>query len=148
MADKSPERYPAERLLAKKAARAKAVAIVGGTPIFEKREEARRAVEFVLERNAVIFHTAGPNDVDGSLPSTEAANKWSRLVLEDIVPGNELIVAMVDLNPNLTTTSDRSAAELLRQHTKDLGEKHREGSLTAPARRFPQAAEQIFAGQP
>jgi hypothetical protein len=148
MADKSPERYPAELLLAKKAARSKAVAMVGGTPTFEKREDARRAVEAVLERNAVIFRNAGPDAVDGSLPSTEAANKWNRLVLEDIVPGNELIIAIVDLNPHLTTTSDRSAAELLRLHTKDLAEKHREGSVTAPARRFPQAAERIFGGEP
>jgi hypothetical protein len=148
MADKSPESYPAELLLAKKAARAKAVAAVGGTPIFEKREDARRAVEVVLERNSVIFHTVGPSAVDGSLPSTEAANKWSRLVLDYIVPGNELIVAIVDLNPHLATTSDRSAAELLRLHTKDLAEKHREGTLTASARRFPEVAEQIFVGEP
>jgi hypothetical protein len=148
MADKSPESYPAELLLAKKAARAKAVATVGGTPLFEKREDARRAVEVVLERNRVNFDTVGPGAVDGSLPSTEAANKWSQLVLNYIVPGNELIVAIVDLNPHLATTSDRAAAELLRLHTKDLVEKHRGGSLTAPARRFPKAAEQIFAGEP
>jgi len=147
MADKSPDAYPKQLLLMKKAARAAAVARVGGTPIFGKREDARRAVEAVLERNTMIFHTSGPSAKDGSLPSTEAAEKWSRLVLEEIVPGNELIVAIVELNPHLATTSDRSAMELLRLHTRDLAEKHRGGPLTAPAIRFPKVAEQIFAGE-
>jgi len=95
----------------------------------------------------MIFRTSGPSADDGSLPSTEAANKWSRLVLEGIVPGNELIVGIVAMNPCLATASDRLAAELLRLHNKDLAEKHREGSITAPAQRFPEVADSIFLGE-
>jgi hypothetical protein len=142
--DKSPDAYPTELLLTKKTKRAEAVANIGGTPTFNTREDARRAVRAILERNEMIFHTAGPSADDGSLPSTEAANKWSRLILAEIAPGNELIVAIVAMNPRLTTASDRSAAELLRLHNKDLAEKHREGSLVASAQRFPKAAHSIF----
>jgi 5-methylcytosine-specific restriction endonuclease McrA len=143
LADKAPEAYPTAFLLAKKATRAAAVAHVGGAPTFQNRSDARRAVETILERNATIFKHSGP-DSDGSTTSVEAATEWSRLVLEDIVPGNELIVAIVQLNHNLTTPVDREAAELLRLHTYDLAEKHRTGAVKSPARRFPPTAEQIF----
>jgi hypothetical protein len=145
-ADKIPEAHPTALLLEKKAERVAAVERVGGTPLFTTREEARLAVEVILNRNALIFKTSGPSAADGSLASTEEAGKWSRLVLSEIVPGNELITAIVEMNPNLATMADRSAAELLRLHTQDLREKHESGVVDSPALRFPEVAEEIFAG--
>jgi 5-methylcytosine-specific restriction endonuclease McrA len=142
--DKVPDAYPPSLLLAKKATRAAAVARVGGTPIFDTREQARRAVENVLQRNETIFRTFGPDPLDGAMASTEAAAKWSRVVLDEIVPGNELIVAMVQVNPDLATPADAAAAELLRLHTQDLAAKHRGQEMTGPALRFPAAAVKIF----
>ncbi|MGW4426023.1 hypothetical protein [Streptosporangium sp. NPDC004631] len=142
--DKLPDNFPAEVLLSKKASRAAAVALVGGTPVFQTRMDARRAVKEVLERNRLIFRNYGPDVDDGSIPSTEEVERWSRHVLEDIVPGNELIVAIVRINERITTVEDRETAELLRLHTRDLGEKHRGQPVTAPARRFPVATENLF----
>jgi hypothetical protein len=142
--DKAPGSFSAGELHSRKASRAAAVALVGGTPVFETRADARRAVETVLERNHLIFQNYGPDVDDGSIPSTEAAERWSRHVVDDIVPGNELIVAIVRINDRLTTAADREAAELLRLHTNDLAEKHRGQPLTAPARRFPVAAKNLF----
>jgi hypothetical protein len=142
--DKSPENFSAADLFARKAERAAAVALVGGTPIFNIRSDARRAVQKVLERNRLIFRNYGPDPVDGSVSSTEDAERWSRHVLEDIVPANELIVAIVRINEALTNAEDREAAELLRLHTRDLAEKHRGEPVTAPARRFPRAVEDLF----
>lgn len=144
-ADKLPEEYPADMLLGLKAARAAAVARVGGVPTFRSRVDARRAVESLLERNWVLFDQYGPDGEDGSLPSNEAATKWSRLVLNEITPGNDVITAIVDLHPHLTTPADRRAAELLRAHNNDLREKHSGRTIEAPAKRFPQEATNIFA---
>jgi hypothetical protein len=99
----------------------------------------------VLNRNKTTFHAFGPDQEDGSMESTEAAARWSQVVLDEIVPGNELIVAMVQMNPHLATSADVSAAEQLRLHTQDLAAKHRGQELTGPALRFPEAAEAIFA---
>jgi hypothetical protein len=143
--DKAPDAYPPSLLLAKKATRAAAVARVGGVPIFDTREQARRAVENVLQENQAIFRTFGPDPLDGSMDSTEAAAKWSHVVLDEIVPGNDLIVAMVQVNPHLATPADAAAAELLRLHTQDLAAKHQGQEVTGPALRFPAAAEKIFA---
>jgi hypothetical protein len=144
--DKAPAEYPPDLLLGKKQARAAAVARIGGAPTFTTRNEARHAVEAILDRNETIFRTVGPDPVDGSLPSTEAVTKWRNLVIEDIVPGNELIVAIVEMNPDLATKADRLAAEKLRLHVRDLANKHQSGKITAPALRFPEEAASIFAG--
>ncbi len=104
-------------------------------------------MELVLERNVATFRAFGPDPADGSLGTTEEATKWSERVLDQIVPGNELIVAIVEMNPNLATAGDRSAAALLTLHTNDLSEKHRSGEILAPALRFPEAAVDIFAGE-
>jgi hypothetical protein len=144
-ADKAPDAYPPSLLLAKKAARSAAVARVGGAPTFDTKQQARQAVENVLNRNNTIFRTFGPDPLSGSMESTEAAERWSQVVLDEIVPGNELIVAIVQMNPHLATSADVSAGELLRLHTQDLATKHRGEEMTGPALRFPEAAEKIFA---
>lgn len=145
--DKAPVAYPPATLLATKARRAGAVALIGGAPIFGSREQARHAVELLLERNGATFRAFGPDPGDGSLGTAEQAANWSERVLDDIVPGSELIVAIVETNPDLATPGDRSAAALLRLHAKDLSDKHRRGEITAPALRFPEAAMAIFAGE-
>ena len=114
---------------------------------FGSREQARHAVELLLERNGAAFRAFGPDPGDGSLGTAEQAANWSERVLDDIVPGSELIVAIVETNPDLATPGDRSAAALLRLHAKDLSGKHRGGEITAPALRFPEAAMAIFAGE-
>lgn len=144
--DKAPTANPTDLLVSKKQTRAAAVARIGGVPTFATRSEARRAVETILDRNDTIFRTIGPDPLDGSLPSREAAAKWRDRVLQDIVPGNELIVAIVEMNPDLTTRVDRLAAEQLRLHVQDLASKHRCGKIIGPALRFPDAATCIFAG--
>lgn len=143
--DKVPDSFPAAYLLSKKKSRAAAVAMIGGTPEFETRSDARCAVREILQKNRLIFQKYGPDPRDGSIRTTEEAERWSRHVLEDIVPGNELIVAIVKVNERLATDKDREIAEALRLHTCDLAEKHRGLPLTAPARRFPAAAEDLFA---
>jgi hypothetical protein len=99
----------------------------------------------ILEQNRFIFSNYGPDPDDGSVTSTEHAQRWRRHVLDDIVPGNELIVSIVRINDRLATAQDRQAAEFLRLHTRDISDKHRGRPISAPARRFPISAENIFA---
>lgn len=143
--DKAPADYPAESLHELKGRRAAAVARVGGLVIFTTRADARAAAELLLRRNRTTFERFGPDREDGSFSTLEGPDKWRELVLAEIVPNNEVLVAMVEVNAALTTDADHQAAELLRAHTRDLGAKHRGEPLLAPAPRFPPAAETIFA---
>ena len=142
--DKAPDSYPAEDLLRRKETRRQAVDLVGGTPIFSTRPEARRAAERLLARNRSLFEQYGPHPDDGSTKSAEGAHAWTARVLDEIVPNNRLLVALVEMNEDLTTKPDRDAAELLRQHTDDLERKHIEGQTSGPAKRFPVEAEVLF----
>lgn len=142
--DKMPAEYPAQMLLGLKANRAAAVAKVGGVITYDERAKARTAVEEILRQNRETFNQYGPNRDDGSLPTPEAASKWRELVLTEIVPRNELLYSIVQVNEHLASAADRLAAEHLRAHTRDLAAKHQGGPLLAPSQRFPKAAEDIF----
>jgi len=142
--DKAPDDYPASELFTKKHARRSAVASIGGTPVFTSRLDARCAAERLLLRNRILFETRGPDRSDGSMNSPETAAAWSTAVLDEIVPNNRLLVALVEVNARLATTEDHMAAELLRQHTDDLERKHQSDVIIAPAQRFPPQAEHLF----
>lgn len=144
--DRVPTEYPAEMLLEFKATQAAAVARVGGVITYDDRAGARRAVEEILRQNRETFNQYGPNSDDGSLSTPEAASKWRELVLTEIVPRNELLYSIVQVNEHLASDADRRAAEHLRAHTRDLATKHQGGPLLAPSQKFPKAAEKIFLG--
>src|ERR1700680_45476 len=76
LVDKSPEEYPAKRLLAAKQARRDAVERLGQVRGFENRRQARQHVDAILMRNHAVFLALGPDRV-GGLASTEAAAKWN-----------------------------------------------------------------------
>jgi hypothetical protein len=130
-------------LLDLKSNRAAAVARIGGIVTFSQRADARAAVEVLLSQNRETFNRSGPDD-DGSFPTLEGAAKWRELVLTEIIPRNELLVAIVEVNPTLATDADRLSASQLHAHTRDLAAKHRGGPLLAPSQRFPASAETIF----
>jgi hypothetical protein len=144
LVDKAPDAYPAEMLISHKVRRAAAVARVGGTVKFADRAGARAAVERLLRQNRETFNQYGPDIHDGSLPTVEAAAKWRELVLAEIVPRNELLISIVEVNFDLASDADEIAAEHLRAHTRDLASKHEGGPLIAPSQRFHEAAENIF----
>jgi hypothetical protein len=144
MVDKEPADYPAETLSALKNKRASAVARVGGIINFATRADARTVVEDLLLQNQETFRQYGPNSDDGSLTTLEAVAKWRELVLTEIVPRNELMVSIVQVNPDLASDADQLAAEHLRAHTRDLAAKHHGDPLLAPSRKFPKAAENLF----
>jgi hypothetical protein len=142
--DKAPDEYPPTMLLDLKSHRAAAVARIGGIVTFSNRADARAAVEVLLRQNRETFIRSGPDSDDGSFPTLEGAAKWRELVLTEIIPRNELLVSIVEVNSALATMADRLAALQLRAYTRDLAAKHRGGPLLAPSQRFPTAAETIF----
>ncbi|MFF7972214.1 HNH endonuclease [Streptomyces sp. NPDC007905] len=142
--DKAPESYPVESLLKAKKDRQQAIAYIGGTPTFSNRSDARKAAKRLLLRNMTSFRTKGPNPETGAIGSRERAAAWSDCVLNEIVPNNRLLVALIEVNEDLATAEEMETAELLRQHTDALERKHRGETLLGPAPRFPERAEALF----
>ncbi|MFD4654699.1 hypothetical protein ACFWP2_03610 [Kitasatospora sp. NPDC058444] len=144
MADKDPDGYPTEVLMGAKVARKQAVSLIGGTPFFASRPQARRAVKKILRKNRIAFRENGPNPETGGIESSERAEIWSDCVLREIVPNNRLIVAIVEINEGLATDDEIDAAELLRNHTDALERKHLGHPLLGPSPRFPLQIELLF----
>ena len=144
MVDKAPESYPAHDLKRQKCARIHAITAVGNSPICTTRSDARTQAVRLLTRTRLLFEEYGPSPEDGSMASIEAAQAWSEQVLDQIVPLNKLLIALIEVNRDLTTESDRRTAELLRQHTSDLERKHTEDTIIGFAKRFPVEAERLF----
>ncbi|MFJ5219917.1 HNH endonuclease [Streptomyces sp. NPDC088354] len=143
--DKAPEGYPAEYLLRAKESRRQAVALIGGTPSFLTRADAHRAVKRILLKNRLSFQEKGPDPENGNIESRERAAVWSSCVINEIVPNNRLIVALVEINEDLAFEGEIEVAEILRQHTDALESKHLGEALLGPAPRFPSGVEMLFA---
>ncbi|RRQ79350.1 HNH endonuclease [Streptomyces griseofuscus] len=142
--DKAPESYPVEFLIKAKKARQQAISHIGGTASFSTRSDARKAAVRILLRNAMCFKAKGPDSETGSIESRERAAVWSDCVLNEIVPNNRLLVALVEVNEDLATSEEIETAELLRQHTDALESKHRGDPLLGPAPRFPEQTASLF----
>lgn len=142
--DLAPEDFPTEDLRQRKAKRAQAVLLVGGTPVFDEKGRARCAIKRLLLRNRVLFEQKGPDEEDGGTDSLEAAREWTRCVLEEIIPNSRVLLAIVELNARFASEADLLATERLRQHVDDLERKHRGATLLAPAARFPAEANYLF----
>nr|WP_243437615.1 HNH endonuclease [Streptomyces sp. FH025] len=143
-ADKDPDSYPADVLIKAKEARRKAISLIGGTPLFSSRTEARKAVRKLLLKNRVAFREKGPDPESGAVESEELAAVWSECVLREITPNNRLIVAIAEINEDLATDGEIEIIELLRHHTDALESKHLGNPLIGPAPRFPSQAELLF----
>lgn len=145
MIDKAEGEYPASTLLSLKESRRAAVALIGGAPTFRSRDAARSVVTEILQRTRAVFEAIGPVPSDGSLPTAEAATRWSREVRDTIVPNLQVVVAIVAANRDLASPEDRATAERLRLHAADLLRKHSDIPLDGPAMRFPREANDLFA---
>ncbi len=142
--DKAPGSYPPEGLIRAKKARQQAVYAIGGTASFSTRSDVRKAAQRILLRNRALFREKGPDPETGAIASRDRAAAWSNAVLNEIVPNNRLLVALVEVNEDLATADEMEVIELLRQHTNALESKHRGEPLLGPAPRFPKQVEALF----
>jgi hypothetical protein len=144
MVDKAPESYPAAELFRAKKSRQRAISSIGGTLAFTSRADAHRAAKRLLLRNRLLFQEKGPDPEHGSTESRERAAVWSDCVLNEIIPNNRLLIALVEVNEDLAYDKDLETAEMLRQHTDALESKHNGEPILGPAPRFPREAEVLF----
>jgi hypothetical protein len=135
--DKAPDTYPDAVVLEWKRTHAEKLRSIFGVSRFEKRNDARHAIEGVLRENCQIFQDYGPHIEDAINPESGAAERWKRKVLQKIIPNNRKVLAQLDANAHLLTTLEQETVELFRQHIDDLEARHiqgyREGASRFPA---------------
>jgi hypothetical protein len=125
--DKAPEVYSDSMVLGWKRTHAEKLSSLFGATLFEKRGDARAAIEGFLRENHQIFQDYGPHIEDAKNPESGAAERWTRKVLQKIIPNNRKVQAQLDVNKHLLNNRERETLERFRQHIDDLEARHIEG---------------------
>ncbi|WP_285633761.1 HNH endonuclease signature motif containing protein [Actinoallomurus iriomotensis] len=139
--DKVPEEYPADVLRGWKRRSQKARALAHGTPMFSSRLEARKFVEELLGANRAVFDLYGP--LDDVFDDTRA-EQWRRHVENTIIPNNQTLLRVLQVNRELLSRSEKATAQIFAVHAQELEERHLEGNWTPGSTRFPNAMESIL----
>jgi hypothetical protein len=142
--DKAPEVYTDALVRSWKRLHADKLGLLFGVQVFERRSEARRAVEPLLRENRYIFATYGPHNEYRLYPDSDLAQVWRRKVRTKILPNNRRVLALIDANEHLLAPHERDALEAFRQHVDDLEVRHLSLGPRVPGARFPDAMEAVF----
>lgn len=141
--DKAPTVYPESDILRWKRNHSDKLRALFGVTVFDRRSDARAAIEGLMIENRQIFYSYGPYIDDAQNPESGAAERWKRKVLEKIIPNNRRILAHLDANKHLLDAIERSTLEQFRQHMDDLEARHIE-DYQEGASRFPEKMSELL----
>ena len=143
--DKAPERYPSDRLVQWKRDRVAKITRTFGVECYRCREDARKAIEPLMEENFSIFRNYGPNNEYRLDPESELARVWKRKVLSRILPNNRRVLLILDKNRAMLSSAERQVLEEFRQHVEEMEARHL-GDASTVGRKFPQRMQEILVG--
>ena len=141
--DKEEASFPDDLVKKWKRDHARTIADALGAPQFTTRVSARTWLEERLLTNRTIHSEFGPDGQYRFDPESELAGVWKRKMVQQIIPLNHQIVAVLDANTALLRPKEREARERLRQHVDDLENFHIWGIESVRAR-FPSELDEVF----
>ena len=119
--DKSPGRYPIEKLKDWKRRHQAKLETALGTPSYATRLEARVHVRRLLDQNATIFRAYGPVS---ETSDEDRAELWRHHAVKVIIPNNAEIVRVLRGNRNLLSTEEEVTADRFELHASELAARH------------------------
>ncbi len=125
--DKKPGLYPRHQLIQWKQNHIAKITRAFGLDCYDSRQDARSAIEPLMDENFFIFDEYGPDNEYRFDPESEQALVWQRKVLSRILPNNRKMSVLEDF----------------RQHVEEMEARHLEDTSTV-ARRFPAGMQKIF----
>ena len=144
--DKAPEKHPCHQLMQWKRDHTLKVMKAFSITCYDSREDARRAIDPLMEENFHIFKRFGPNNEYRFDPESEYAQVWKRKVLSSILPNNRRILLTLDKNRTLLAPDEKWVFEEFRQHVMDMEERHL-GNLSTIGQQFPPRMREILVGE-
>lgn len=142
--DKAPGEFPDSEILRWKYEHKTRVANLFGIVTYSDRSSVRRSLDPLLIENRLIFEAYGPDNEYQADPESELAEAWQRKVLSKIIPNNRRMLAILDMNIQHLTDSERGVVEEFRQHVDDLEARHIGGEPSAKGKRFPVAFNMLL----
>jgi hypothetical protein len=143
MVDKAPESFPDAVMLGWKREHAQKLQALFGAVKLKNRQDARKAVEPLLDENHAIFKQYGPQVQAAGNPESGAAEQWERKMLTRILPNSRRILSILDANRDFLVGDEKAILERFRQHIDDLEAFHIE-HVREDASRFPEALARIL----
>ncbi|MFG1606049.1 HNH endonuclease [Actinoplanes sp. NPDC049265] len=139
--DKSPEGFPSPTLRGWKEKSQRARAMAHGTPVYDTRPDARKAVERLLDSNRTVFDLYGPRD---DIFDESRAERWRGHVRDSIIPNNDELLRIIEVNRHLLSDTEKATVQVFELHAKQLKERHIAGDWTPGSITFPGAMTRIF----
>ena len=134
--DKAPDAFPDSMMLGWRREHARKLEAVFGAVKLESRRDVYVLIEPLLTENRAIFTQYGPHIKAALNPESGAAEQWKRKMLTRIIPNSHKMLAILDMNRHLVTSSEKITLEQFRQHVDDLQAFHIEG-IHQDGSRFP-----------
>ncbi|MFF8031571.1 hypothetical protein [Streptomyces sp. NPDC016626] len=142
--DSEEDAYPVELLKKWKSAHEARISTAFGACSFDRREEARSAMESFLRSNRVTFETFGPYSETAWNPLSDAVDVWRVRVREVIIPNNRMILKILDSNTHLLSSGEMVTLEKFRVHVDEFERKHVFGAISSSIPKFPEEMNEML----
>ncbi len=122
--DKSEQNYPVELLRKWKVLHQSAIQKIFCAVKFSTRLKVREEIEPLLAENRYLFQELNPDMPYGNHPGSEVAAKWQSVMKQKILPNNQRILALLDVNRDHLRPEEKQVLEHFRIHVDDLCVRH------------------------
>lgn len=135
--DSQESAYPVELLRSWKNSHESRISNAFGARSFDRREEARSALEPFLRSNRATFEAFGPHSESSWDPLSDAVEIWRMRVREVIIPNNRMLLRVLDCNTHLLSPVEMMVLEKFRIHVDEFERKHVFGATSSMIPQFP-----------
>jgi hypothetical protein len=141
--DKAEKEFPDSLILKWKQQHKNKIQELFGVIEYGTRQDARAAIEPLLEENRLIFEEYGPETPERYNPESDAPSIWKRKIITRILPNNRQLLRILDRNRRHLREDELRPLEAFRQHVDDFEAKHL-GESSSSGMRFPAAFSKIL----
>jgi hypothetical protein len=141
--DKAENEFPDSLILKWKKDHRNKIAEIFRVLQYPTRQDARAAIEPLLDENRTIFETYGPETQERYNPESDMPAIWKRKIITKLLPNNRQLLRILDRNRSLVRADEIKMLELFRQHVDDFEAKHLEQSSSSGIQ-FPKELPKVF----
>lgn len=141
--DKNPETFPPEMLISWKLTHKDRIRSIFQIPTYNTKGDLRKALVPLLKRNKQIFITYGPHSPSSNDPLSDASLLWEKYILEEIIPNNRRISALLLKNCSLLSDKENSIIQQFIIHQEGFEYNHISGEKNSSVPLFPVEMEDI-----
>jgi hypothetical protein len=142
--DKNPAQYPPDTLTQWKKQHEEKINKLFSTPKYPDRVSLSIELHKLLQINNAVFREYGPHSSNAVHPLTDATKMWRKHIMQDILPNNRKIWAILDYNRELLMPQEIEIACKFKLHYEAFEYNQISGDKISSAPLFPQEMNSIL----